>query len=300
MATSQTFDLSVTSPPFTLNYPFLDEDDLQVSIDGVPLTITTEYTIDSKTSSPVSGAGYLSGAVVTLITNPGTGILKVTRVTPLETAQTFTAGSAIRAQDLNNNFQRTYFSAEESQDIAEAASVGDILDNSIEGVKLKDGAVTTSKIENLTIRDEDISNNPSFAITGTKIQQANTTTRGTVQLTNDLTSTSEQLAATAKSATILATTEGLAPITTSVSDDIAVGQWVSVGTAGKTITLPEAPTNGQKVRVSVGDFTNTTIARNTISQEKIMNDASDLTIDVANTTVTLIYDSFNSFGWRIV
>ena len=112
MATSQTFDLSVTSPPFTLNYPFLDEDDLQVSIDGVPLTITTEYTIDSKTSSPVSGAGYLSGAVVTLITNPGTGILKVTRVTPLETAQTFTAGSAIRAQDLNNNFQRTYFSAE--------------------------------------------------------------------------------------------------------------------------------------------------------------------------------------------
>lgn len=298
MATSQTFDLSVTSPPFTLNYPFLDEDDLQVSIDGVPLTITTEYTIDSKTSSPVSGAGYLSGAVVTLITNPGTGILKVTRVTPLETAQNFTAGSAIRAQDLNNNFQRTYFSAEESQDIAEAASVGDILDNSIEGVKLKDSAVTTNKIANLTILNEDIS--LFAAINGTKIQQADVNTRGTVQLTNSLTSTSEELATSALAAKNLATTEGLDPITTSVSANIAAGQWVSVDTAGRTITLPETPTNGQKVRVSVGDFTNTTIARATISQEKIMNDASDLTIDVANTTVTLIYDSFNSFGWRII
>lgn len=300
-----TIDIPIPSANYTLtNIPFLEDEDLQVIVDdGIvsPVTkiLNTDYTVINKTSSPVAGAGYLSGAEINFITAlPASGTVTVTRITPLQTAQTFTAGSAIRAQDLNNNFQRTYFSAEESQQIAVDASLGDILDNSIAGVKLENGAVTTDKIENLTILDEDIS--LTAGITGTKIQQANITTRGTVQLTNDLTSTSEQLAASAKSATILATTEGLAPITTSASADIAVGQWVSVDTAGRTITLPETPTNGQKVRVSVGDFTNTTIARATISQEKIMNDASDLTIDVANTTVTLIYDSFNSFGWRIV
>ena len=313
MATSQTFDLSVTSPPFTLNYPFLDEDDLQVSIDGVPLTITTEYTIDSKTSSPVSGAGYLSGAVVTLITNPGTGVLKVTRVTPLETAQTFTAGSAIRAQDLNNNFQRTYFSAEESQDIAEAASVGDILDNSIEGIKLQDNAVTTGKIANLTIRDEDISNDSAFAITGTKIQQANTTTRGTVQLTNSLTSTSEELAASANAVKLLNdaltaainTIDATQPFTrTSVSttpaQPINVGEHVTVTAAGVTIPLPTG-TDGDTVRISVGSFTNTIVS----SPQNIMASASNLTIDVALKTVTLMYDDnldggLTVVGWRII
>lgn len=300
-----TIDIPIPSDNYTLtNIPFLEDEDLQVIVDdGIvsPVTkiLNTDYTVINKTSSPVAGAGYLSGAKINFITAlPASGTVTVTRITPLQTAQTFTAGSAIRAQDLNNNFQRTYFSAEESQQIAVDASLGDILDNSIAGVKLENGAVTTDKIANLTILDEDIS--LTAGITGTKIQQADVNTRGTVQLTNDLTSTSEQLAASAKSATILATTEGLTPITTSVSDDIAVGQWVSVDTAGRTITLPETPTNGQKVRVSVGDFTDTTIARATISQEKIMNDASDLTIDVANTTVTLIYDSFNSFGWRIV
>ena len=314
MATSQTFDLSVTSPPFTLNYPFLDEDDLQVSIDGVPLTITTEYTIDSKTSSPVSGAGYLSGAVVTLITNPGTGILKVTRVTPLETAQNFTAGSAIRAQDLNNNFQRTYFSAEESQDIAEAASVGDILDNSIEGVKLKDGAVTTSKIENLTIRDEDISNNPSFAITGTKIQQANTTTRGTVQLYNAADSTSTTLAATANAlktvndtlTTAINTIDATQPFTrtsTGTGRLLEVGEHVTVTAATQSFDLPATPTNGQTLRISVGNFTDTVIGRN---GSNIMASATDLTIDVALKTITLMYDNnddgsgSNTVGWRII
>jgi hypothetical protein len=57
-----------------------------------------------------------------------------------------------------------------------------------------------------------------------------------------------------------------------------------------------------QVRISVGNFTDTIVARN---GNRIMNDPSDLTIDVAHATVTLVYDisALNpapSFGWRIV
>jgi len=311
-----TIDIPIPSANYTLtNIPFLEDEDLQVIVDdGIvsPVTkiLNTDYTVINKTSSPVAGAGYLSGAEINFITAlPASGTVTVTRITPLQTAQTFTAGSAIRAQDLNNNFQRTYFSAEESQQIAVDASLGDILDNSIAGVKLENGAVTTDKIANLTILNEDIS--LFAAINGTKIQQANTTTRGTVQLTNDLTSTSEELAASANAVKLLNdslttaintidATQPFSRTSTGVNDTIAVGEHVTVTAAGVTITLPTG-TDGDTVRISVGSFTNTIVS----SPQNIMASASDLTIDVALKTITLMYDDnqdggLSVVGWRII
>ena len=78
--------------------------------------------------------------------------------------------------------------------------------------------------------------------------------------------------------------------------------WVSVLAAGLTITLPASATDGMAVRISVGDFTNTVINGNGL---RIMNDPSNLTIDRANATVTLVYDAYAagpvpSYGWRII
>lgn len=312
-----TIDIPIPSANYTLtNIPFLEDEDLQVIVDdGIvsPVTkiLNTDYTVINKTSSPVAGAGYLSGAEINFITAlPASGTVTVTRITPLQTAQTFTAGSAIRAQDLNNNFQRTYFSAEESQQIAVDASLGDILDNSIAGVKLENGAVTTDKIANLTILNEDIS--LFAAINGTKIQQANTTTRGTVQLYNAADSTSTTLAATANAlktvndtlTTAINTIDATQPFTrtsTGVNDTIAVGEHVTVTAAGVTITLPTG-TDGDTVRISVGSFTNTIVS----SPQNIMASNTDLTIDVALKTITLMYDTnddgsgSNTVGWRII
>jgi len=316
-----TIDIPIPSANYTLtNIPFLEDEDLQVIVDdGIvsPVTkiLNTDYTVINKTSSPVAGAGYLSGAEINFITAlPASGTVTVTRITPLQTAQTFTAGSAIRAQDLNNNFQRTYFSAEESQQIAIDASLGDILDNSIAGVKLENGAVTTDKIANLTIRDEDISNNPSFAITGTKIQQADVNTRGTVQLYNAADSTSTTLAATANAlktvndtlTTAINTIDATQPFTrtsTGTGRLLVVGEHVTVTAATQSFDLPATPTNGQTLRISVGNFTDTVITRN---GSNIMASNTDLTIDVALKTITLMYDTnddgsgSNTVGWRII
>jgi hypothetical protein len=314
-----TIDIPIPSANYTLtNIPFLEDEDLQVIVDdGIvsPVTkiLNTDYTVINKTSSPVAGAGYLSGAQINFITAlPASGTVTVTRITPLQTAQTFTAGSAIRAQDLNNNFQRTYFSAEESQQIAVDASLGDILDNSIAGVKLENGAVTTDKIANLTILNEDIS--LFAAINGTKIQQANTTTRGTVQLYNAADSTSTTLAATANAlktvndtlTTAINTIDATQPFTrtsTGTGRLLEVGEHVTVTAATQSFDLPATPTNGQTLRISVGNFTDTVITRN---GSNIMASNTDLTIDVALKTITLMYDTnddgsgSNTVGWRII
>jgi len=310
-----TIDIPIPSANYTLtNIPFLEDEDLQVIVDdGIvsPVTkiLNTDYTVINKTSSPVAGAGYLSGAEINFITAlPASGTVTVTRITPLQTAQTFTAGSAIRAQDLNNNFQRTYFSAEESQQIAIDASLGDILDNSIAGVKLENNAVTTDKIANLTIIDDDIS--LTAGITGTKIQQGNTTTRGTVQLYDAADSTSTTLAVTANALKTVNDT-----LTTSINSidatqpfnrtdagankSILVSEHVTVTATGVTIELPDG-TDGDTVRISVGNFTDTIVT--SVNSQNIMASASNLTIDIALKTITLMYDDKQSgaIGWRII
>ena len=57
-----------------------------------------------------------------------------------------------------------------------------------------------------------------------------------------------------------------------------------VGTAGVTLTLP-TPTVGMKVFITVGNFVNTVVGRNSST---IAGQSSDLTIDVANMSISLI------------
>ena len=87
---------------------------------------------------------------------------------------------------------------------------------------------------------------------------------------------------------------------TNTSTPIAVNEHVTVTASGKTITLPSG-SDGDTVRISVGSFTNTIVS----SPQNIMASASDLTIDVALKTVTLMYDNnldggLSVVGWRII
>ena len=70
-----------------------------------------------------------------------------------------------------------------------------------------------------------------------------------------------------------------------------------VTSAGIAITLPASPSAGNEVAVGVTTgITDTVITRNS---ENIMSLAEDLTIDVGNVVVTLVY-SDSTRGWRIV
>jgi len=81
---------------------------------------------------------------------------------------------------------------------------------------------------------------------------------------------------------------------TSTSVTATVGERVSVDTAGQTVTLPVTPSDGDIVGIVVGDFTDTTVARN---GSTIMDLAEDLTIDTAYASIDLMYITDT---WRIV
>ena len=102
--------------PFT--FPYIEESDVVVSVDGVVLTIITEYLFSNATTIGINTAPA-DGAEV-----------KIKRLTSSDNLKaTFFPGSAIRARDLNDNFtqnlyvtQESVFNADEAIDAAEQAS----------------------------------------------------------------------------------------------------------------------------------------------------------------------------------
>ena len=84
--------------------------------------------------------------------------------------------------------------------------------------------------------------------------------------------------------------------TTSTSKTLVNGEQCFVDTATQTLTLPASPSVGDNVRILVGNFTDTVVARN---GSNIMGLAEDLTIDVAYLGITLVYaDATN--GWTMI
>jgi hypothetical protein len=72
-------------------------------------------------------------------------------------------------------------------------------------------------------------------------------------------------------------------------------EYCTVTAAGQTITLPASPSAGWEVVVSVGDFTNTVVARN---GSNIMGLAEDITLDKAWAVMNFLYTGASQ-GWRL-
>ena len=86
---------------YSFTFPYINEDDIYISLDAVR---TTEYTLANATT-------------VEFNTAPASGVvIRIFRTTDVdEVSATFFPGSAIRAQDLNSNFEQTLYVAQELQ-----------------------------------------------------------------------------------------------------------------------------------------------------------------------------------------
>lgn len=69
------------------------------------------------------------------------------------------------------------------------------------------------------------------------------------------------------------------------------------GANNSTIVLPSSPNPGNFVTIGVGNYRYTTINRNT---KNIMGKPENLIIDVANSSVTLVYSGNTTLGWKII
>ena len=158
-----TGDGNATKP---FSFPSIQESDVKVEVDEVLKTSGVHYNITSYTTTGGGNVVFTSG------NEPNSpSRIRIFRDTDVDSPKaTYTAGSSVKAADLNDNNEQLLFSAQEEQN------------QTIQTHKIKDSAVTSAKIQDDTIVNADV--NSSAAIAGTKISpdfgSQNIATTGTV------------------------------------------------------------------------------------------------------------------------
>lgn len=155
MATTQnTYTGNGSLTEYSFTFPYLEESDVKVSLDGVD-QLTTAYSFANATT-------------ISFVTAPANGVaIRIYRVTAQEAPPaTFFAGSAIRASDLNDNFLQQLYVAQETANIAGDLTAGNIAPGAIGNVQLADNAVTAAKIADNNVTTAKIN---ASAVTAAKI-----------------------------------------------------------------------------------------------------------------------------------
>ena len=135
---------------FTATFPFLATTDLKVQLNGVTKQLTNDYTIVQ------SGASTVINFNVAPAVNDTIRIFRDTNIDAIEA--TYTAGSAIRAGDLNTNNTQLLYAAQEFGTLKTDNSVsfslgnkGDIQVNSSSDWSIKTDAIENSMMANNSV-----------------------------------------------------------------------------------------------------------------------------------------------------
>ena len=96
---------------YSFTFPYLEEGDVYVSVDGTDLTTQTEYIFANATTIQL-GTAPANGAAVRIYRQTDSADLKAA----------FFPGSAIRAQDLNDNFIQNLYVTQESKAQSDTAT----------------------------------------------------------------------------------------------------------------------------------------------------------------------------------
>ena len=150
----------------SFSFPSIKEADIKVDVDGIIKTSGNHYNITSYTTTGGGNVVFTSGNIPA---SPSS--IRIFRDTDVDSAKaTFTAGSSVKAGDLNNNFTQILYAAQEEQN------------QTIQASDIKDGAITSTKILDGTIVNADV--NASAAIEGSKIQPSSGAVAGTMSSAN--------------------------------------------------------------------------------------------------------------------
>ena len=128
-------------------FPSIQESDIKVEVDGVTKTTSTHYNITSYTTTGGGNVVFTSGNIPT-----SPALIRIFRDTDVDSAKaTYTAGSSVKAADLNANHKQLLFAAQEEQNQLEQTA--NIRDDAVTTAKIRDDNVTTAKIadDNVTM-----------------------------------------------------------------------------------------------------------------------------------------------------
>ena len=118
---------------------------------------------------------------------------------------------------------------------------------------------------------------------------------GTAQIQDNAVTTAKIASGAVTAAKIASVpiTVGITSVVTATSITATVNTHVYVSAATQTITLPASPAIGQRVLITVGNFTDTVVGRN---GSNIMSSATDFTMDAAYLSIQFIYTDATQ-GW---
>ena len=159
--------------------------------------------------------------------------------------------------------------------------IGTPADNTVTTAKIADDAVTQAKIADDAVGADQLSSSSVGA------DQLSSSSVVTASLVDD--------AVTAAKIASEPISVGITTVVTSASLTATVNTHVYVSAAGRTITLPASPTIGQRVLVTVGNFEDTVIGRNS---SNIMSSGTDMTLDKAYLSIQFVYTN-STVGWAI-
>ena len=260
----------------SFSFPSIKEADIKVDVDGVTKTSGSHYNITSYTTTGGGNVVFTSGNIPT---SPQS--IRIRRDTDVDTAKaTFTAGSLVKANDLNNNMTQILYAAQEEQNQTIVTS------------DLKDGVVTSAKILDGTIAAGDLA---SDSVTTAKIADNAVTMAklGSGALPTDITVASANITdltvATADIANGAVTTPKLgadAVDGTKIADDAVDSEHIA---ADSLDTEHYAPTSIDSAALASNSVTESKITDANVTEAKLA--ANSVTISKIGCEQTTITDS---------
>ena len=132
------------------SFPSYQESDIKVHVDGVIKTTSTHYNITSYTTTGGGTVVFTAGNI------PAVGEdIRIFRDTDVDSAKaTFTAGSAVKAADLNNNTTQLLYAQQEEKN--QNLTTDDLKDNIITSSKIVGNAVNSAHLADNSVGSSEL------------------------------------------------------------------------------------------------------------------------------------------------
>ena len=245
------------------SFPSIQESDVKVDVDGVIKSSGTHYNITNYTTTGGGNVVFTSGNIPA---SPAS--IRIFRDTDVDSAKaTYTAGSSVKAADLNANHEQLLFAAQEEQN--QTVQTSDIKDGAITSAKILDGTIVAGDLASSSVTTDKIADN---AVTMAKLAS------GT--LPSDVAVNSANIT-------------DLSVATADIANDAVTGAKIADDTInsehyvdGSIDTAHIADSQVTTAKLANTNVTDAKLASNSVTTSKI-TDANVTTVKIADSNVTL-------------
>ncbi len=261
--TQNTYSANGSTVLYSFTFPYLENTDIKVSLDGV---ITTAYTLANATT-------------IQFTTAPTAGVaVRIFRETDdSDLAATFYPGSAIRSQDLNENFTQNLYVTQESNREAELANQKADFTATVAA-----GAVTTANSAVSTANTATATANSASSAASAAVTTANTASTNASAAVTTANTASTNATAAVNTANSAATDAATAISTANGAVSTANAATATANTASATATT--ASTNASAAVTTAN--TATTTAGNAVTTANNAVTTANSTVTTAGNAVT--------------